>query len=348
MKIQINQNIFIPAILLTFISIVTLYPLYLSQDIGFVKLYKQIFFIFLGIILYLLLQLVDINKIKGYSYFLYILGLLLLISVLIFGTEIRGTKAWFDFKILKFQPSEIVRIFFIIAFAKFLSDFYYKWSDIKKLFLSFLFLSPLIFLIFLESDLGALVLVGLIYLGMLFSAGISKRTILILLILLIIISNILWFFIFKPYHKQRIITFLNPQKDPKGAGYNIIQSKITIGSGGIFGGDVSQIRLKFLPEQDTDFIFATFCEQYGFLGALFLLTLYFIFLKNIISQIIISKDFFKNLLFIGIFLNFWIQIAINIGMNLGILPVIGVPLVFISYGGSNMIASFLAISFIRK
>lgn len=273
----------------------------------------------------------------------YILGLLLLLLVLFVGDASMGAQRWLDIGPLRFQPSEIMKIAVPLSVAAWFHE-----RPLPPRLPDLAAIGTLIFipvaLIANQPDLGTAVLIIGAGAGVLYFAGLRWRTIGMLLLLIAAVAPLLWFNM-HDYQQERVLTFLNPSRDPAGAGYHIIQSKIAIGSGGLFGKgwlNGTQGHLNFLPESDTDFIFAVFAEEGGFLGVLGLLVLYAFLVARSLYIATQSQDTFQRLICGGLSLTFFIYVFINIGMVAGLLPVVGVPLPLISFGGTSMIVMLTA------
>ena len=296
--------------------------------------------------LMLIFGLFNYQKLKNYSLVIYSFCFLLLIGVLLFGQKIRGASSWFFLKGFGFQPVEIVKILFIIILAKYFAKYYQNMRQLKHLIISGVYTLILAGLVLIQPDLGSAFIIMLIWFFMLLLAGTRKLYLFFLLIIFLAAAIMGWQFFFKDYQKQRISIFLNPGADPLGYGYNVIQSLIAIGSGGVFGkglGFGSQSNLNFLPEAHTDFIFAVIAEELGFFGVVLILGLLSLIFLRLIKIIQKASDNFARFLVIGVIIFFLGHVLINIGMNLGIMPIIGIPLPFLSYGGSSLLASFTAI-----
>jgi rod shape determining protein RodA len=268
---------------------------------------------------------------------LYIAGVLLLIVVAIWGDG-QGARRWIDLGYIRFQPSEIMKLAIPIVVAAIVSNRSLPPSA-RSLFVCVLVIIVPVILIYLQPDLGTAILVTLSGLMIIFLGGISWRIIRYFSFLLCCFAPIAWYFI-RDYQKQRILTLIFPDRDPLGAGYHIIQSKIAIGSGGKFGKgwlNGTQSHLEFLPERATDFIFAVYCEEFGFIGVLVLLMAYALIVIRSIGILYDAQDTFCRLLGGAIIFTFVSYIFVNIGMVVGLLPVVGVPLPLISYGGTSMV-----------
>ncbi|MBU3023035.1 rod shape-determining protein RodA [Aestuariibacter sp. A3R04] len=273
------------------------------------------------------------------SVYAYVLGLGMLIAVLLFGDMGKGAQRWLDLKFVRFQPSELMKLAVPMMVAWYISKFTLPPRLIHILSGFVLVIVPTL-LIAKQPDLGTSLLIASSGIFAIFLAGMSWRLIGVLSALAGAFAPIMWFFLMQDYQKQRVITFLNPESDPLGAGYHIIQSKIAIGSGGLEGKgwlQGTQSQLEFLPERHTDFIFAVFSEEFGLIGVLLLLVIY---LCIIIRGLIIAnraQDAYSKLLAGSITLTFFVYVFVNMGMVSGLLPVVGVPLPLVSYGGTSMV-----------
>ncbi|HON05452.1 MAG TPA: rod shape-determining protein RodA [Candidatus Ratteibacteria bacterium] len=303
---------------------------------------KQMIWVFLGSLLFIWLKNFDYrhwNKIAGILYFV---CFILLLIVLATGTGRAGR--WIKIGWLNFQPSEFTKFVLIILLAR-----YFSTKDIEKFstLLGGIIITGIPFLLILiQPNLGTAFLLIVIFFTMAYLAGARKNHLLILIIIGILMSPFLWMGL-KDYQKQRLMVFVNPWKDPLGKGYNILQSKITIGSGGIIGKGFlrgTQTKLAFLPEYHTDFIFCLLAEEFGLVGVLVLLFLYYVFLTQIWKISMTTQDPFGRLIGMGVMVMFLIQIFVNIGMACGLLPVAGIPLPFLSYGGSALLVCFISLA----
>ena len=307
------------------------------------KLSQQLLFSLIGLALYFYLSRQDMTVFSNLGPFFYFLSLLLLIITLVFGQNVRGATRWLNFGSFSFQSSEIIKPFLIFSYAHFLT----RWppNRFKHLLIN-LFLAALpILLIFLQPDLGTALIHFFIWFAMLFLSGLP----LVYLFIFGLVSSLSLYFaphFLHPYQLQRLLTFLDPQRDPLGAGYNVIQATIAIGSGRLFGrglGRGTQAKLHFLPERHTDFIFASLGEELGFLGVAFLFYLFFLLFVQLFSLLRHQSDQPNRLIIGGVFAYLFFQSSLNIAMNLGLTPVTGVTLPLISYGGSSLLATFIAL-----
>lgn len=348
---NIDWLLLVAVFLLICFGLSFLYSLGLSQERDFNLLYKQIIFSLAGLLLLFIFILFDYRWWRFLSSWFYGLSVLLLILVLFFGQNIRGTTGWFVLGNFSFQPVELAKLATIIFLSRCLSS----WSQEKyqaSLWLkSFLVVVPVCFLLMLQPDFGSMAVFFFIWLAMLWVTGINKKHFFIFLLLALLVAVISWQFFLHDYQKDRILTFLKPGADPLGAGYSVRQSIIAIGSGGIWGrglGLGTQSQLHFLPVSEADFIFAALTEELGFIGAVVIFTLYFILFYCLFKVMKRVKDDFALFLVFGLSLMFFIQVAINIGMVVGVLPVTGLPLPFVSYGGSFLIVSLISIGVVQS
>jgi len=305
---------------------------------------KQLIFAGVGLLFMLVCILIDYEFWKRIMLQLYIIGMLLLLAVCVMGHTALGAQRWMNIGGFTFQPSEFFKLVAIVVLAFFLSR-YENEKTPALLFKCLAFLLPALLLILLQPDLGtALVIIG-ISLGMFYLAGVNPWWLLGTCLAGLGSAP----FVLHSYQKKRLLIFLNPEIDPQGAGWNITQSKIAIGSGGILGKGLrqgSQTQLNYVPEHSTDFIFSAIGEELGFLASIIIILLYFTLLYSILKCADEARDSFGRYLVIGVFLLFLTHIFINIGMTMGIMPVTGIPLCFMSYGGSALITDFIALGLV--
>ncbi len=347
-------------LLLIAISSFGLIVLYSASAGSMQTLYKQIFHFALAIGAMLIIAQIPPYQFKRFSPYLMLFGIFLLILVLLFGSKSGGAQRWLDLGFVRFQPSEIMKIIVPIAIASILSE---KTMPPKPLpiLLSVISIAVIVLLIARQPDLGTSLLIGASGFYVLFFSGIRIQIVQnnylnLSLIFSFIVGGayIAWNYLLMAYQKKRIMTMIDPSSDPLGSGYHILQSKIAIGSGGLVGKGLeqgSQSQLNFLPEHTTDFIFAVIAEELGFIGVIFLLILYGLIIYRCLVISFESEDNFSKLLGASLTLIFFTYVFVNIGMVSGLLPVVGIPLPFISYGGSSLItlmSGFGIIMSIRK
>jgi rod shape determining protein RodA len=340
-------------ILLAGIGLVSLYSSSLAKG-DFSNFNKQIVFLIIGISLMFLFSFFDYRILKNNPYlilFLYSLCCFALLGLFFFAPEIRGVKSWYKVGGLSIDPIEFTKIVLIILLAKYFSARHIEMYKIKHILVSGLYVLIPCVLIFFQPDLGSTLILGFIWLTILIISGIKIRHFLILCLCGVLIFSLGWSFLMKDYQKQRILSFVAPTVDPLGAGWSQTQSKIAIGSGGIFGkgiGQGSQTQYGFLPEPQTDFIFAAIAEETGFIGVSALLILFLILVWRVIKKALVCSTNFSRLFATGLAALFFCQIFINIGMNLGLLPIIGISLPFVSYGGGGLILSLIALGLLQN
>lgn len=278
--------------------------------------------------------------------FLYLFFILLLISLFFFGSTVKGATSWFNFGSFSFQPVDFMKLILIIILAKYFSIRHVEIKDPKHIIISAVYALIPFFLVLGQPDFGSALIIFLIWLGMTLVSGISKKHLLIIFGIGATAFFLLWTFVFQDYQKNRIESFLNPLADIQGVGYNAYQSTIAVGSGGVFGKGVgygTQSRLEFLPEYETDFIFAAFSEEWGFIGSILILLLYLLLVWRVLKIAVFGATNFETLFAVGVVIMIMSHVVINIGMNIGLMPVTGITLPFMSYGGSHLLTLFIAL-----
>jgi rod shape determining protein RodA len=348
---KLDWILIVTAFLLVSIGLISIYS---SSKGNFLNFKKQIVFFVISIFLMLIFSFFDWRIFKENPYLilvLYFLCLILLAGLFFFAPEIRGTKSWYKVGFLSIDPIEFTKIVLIIFLAKYFSKRHVEMYKISHILISGLyFLIPSV-LIFFQPNLGSVLILIILWLGILIISGIKLRHFFLLLILFFLILVLGWQFFLKDYQKERIISFFEPKFEPKGIGWSQSQAKIAIGSGGIFGQGLfkgSQTQLGFLPESQTDFIFSAIAEETGLVGVSILFLSFFILIFRIIKIGQISESNFCRLFSFGLAILFLTEIFIHIGMNLGILPIIGIPLPFVSYGGSGLISNFIGLGILES
>jgi len=334
-KLHIDVPLFITLFLAAMVSFVILYSAG-SQNMGI--LMRQAARVGLAFGLMTLLAHVNPYQFKRYSAVLFALGILLLIAVLIMGQIGKGAQRWLDLGFFRFQPSEMIKITTPMMIAWYLAEHSLppKW---KQLCIAAVLIVIPTLLIAKQPDLGTALLVASSGAGVLFFAGLSWLFILAVIAVLASLTPVVWH-LMHDYQRDRVLTFLNPEADPMGRGYHIIQSKIAIGSGGIYGKGwlgSTQSELDFLPESSTDFIFAVFAEEFGLFGCIGLLILYLLIIGRCLYIASQAQDTYSRLLAGSLSFTFFVYVFVNIGMVIGVLPVVGVPLPLISYGGTSIV-----------
>ncbi|MEY3288577.1 MAG: hypothetical protein RLZZ419_819 [Pseudomonadota bacterium] len=334
-KLHIDIPLFIGLLLTSLLSFLILYSAG-SQDMS--VLTRQATRVGLAFFLMIVLAHIDPYQFKRYSTVLFGFGILLLIAVLIMGEIGKGAQRWLDLGVFRFQPSEMIKITTPMMIAWYLAEYPLPPKS-KQLFIAAILIVIPTLLIAKQPDLGTALLVASSGAGVLFFAGLSWRFIGAIIVTLGSLTPLIWHFM-RGYQRDRVLTFLNPEADPLGRGYHIIQSKIAIGSGGIYGKGwlgSTQSELDFLPESSTDFIFAVFAEEFGLAGCLGLLVLYLLIIARCLYIASQAQDSYNRLLAGSLAFTFFVYVFVNIGMVIGVLPVVGVPLPLISYGGTSIV-----------
>lgn len=273
--------------------------------------------------------------------FIFALGILSLLFV--FGSINQGSQSWFNIGAFSIQPSEIVKLILIIILAKYFSRRHIEIKNIRHIIVSGAYAAIFFLLILAQGDFGSALIIFAIWFGMVLVSGISKTHLLLVFLLGAVSFGVLWVGVLEPYQKARIMSFLHPLEDIRGAGYNAYQSTITVGSGQLFGkglGFGSQSRLQFLPEYQTDFIFAAFAEEWGFLGVISIFIFYGIVIWRILDASFHGASNFEILFGLGLATMFMAHFIIHVGMNIGLLPVTGITIPFMSYGGTHLLTTF--------
>ncbi|MFA5061783.1 MAG: rod shape-determining protein RodA [Patescibacteria group bacterium] len=346
-----DWKLFVSVLLLILIGLSAIYSVDLSRGSGLVDFKKQLLAFGVGLVLLTLVSMIQYKVWQYSAKWFFLAALLLLIAVLFFGSTIRGTRGWFAFTGFSFQPVEVAKIGIILMLAYIISKFGRRFERPLFFFGTLVITLALIFLVMLQPDLGSAVLLGAIWFGLMWAVG-SRRLFLILLVSVIMALGVSgWFFFLKDYQKDRITTFINPSRDPLGSGYNITQSTIAIGAGKLFGrglGFGSQSQMKFLPEAQTDFIFSVIGEELGLAGVCLLLVLFGIIFWRLIVLIRSAEDDFVSAAATGILILFFVQFITNVAATIGLLPITGVTLPFVSYGGSSLIINLFLVGLLES
>lgn len=338
--------------LLNILSLISLYSAlhkggqFFGKDI----LLRQTTWIVLGWLIAIIISQLNYRMFYDLALWVYFISLFFLMLVAILGTIKMGAQRWIQILGVTFQPAELAKLAALLItarnFSKPTKRYHHFYKDFfHQVITPFIPLFFLFIFIFIQPDLGTAVIIILLFLLMLIGCGANKKNILILLLIVAICIPSGWLLL-KDYQKDRLLVFINPGSDPLGAGYTIIQSKIAIGSGGLIGKGFkagTQNQLNFIPARHTDFIFTVFAEEWGFMGCMFLLAIYYFLLKVILDTAQIAKGRFAFVLSLGVFSLFFIHVFINISMVIGLLPVVGLPLLFFSYGGSYTLVNFVLI-----
>lgn len=330
----------IPVAILLIFSLVTLFSI--NTEI----FRSQLIFTCFSVIIFLLTSQLNPSALKYYSIPIYFISLILLGIVLFFGIESRGSVRWLEFFGVSIQFSEILKPFLALALASYLTTL--RSFSFKSFISVFIFLSPIVVLIFFQPDLGNALIYLIVTIAALIIYGFPYKWFFVSFLMWILTLPLFWM-ILHDYQRQRILTFIDPSRDPLGTSYNAIQALIAVGSGMILGkglGQGTQSGLRFLPEQHTDFIYATISEELGFIGAVIIVLCFAFIFFRLYQMIKNSEDKFSKIFSILVFLIIFIHFAMNIGMNLAVVPIVGVTLPFVSYGGSSLLSNFILLGFL--
>jgi rod shape determining protein RodA len=309
---------------------------------------KQIVWVIISIAVFFIFSFIDWRFFRRTDVLVgfFVLAVLFLLTLLVFGHSTKGAQSWFNLGFFSFQPSDPVKLIIILILAKYFSRRHIEIANIRHILVSGFYAFVVFLLVLWEPDFGSAIIIFLIWLSMVLVSGISKKHLLLVALLGAVSFAGLWFYVFKDYQKERIRTFVYPLADIRGSGYNAYQSTIAVGSGEVLGRGVgygTQSRLKFLPEYETDFIFAAFAEEWGFVGVLMLFFLYGVIIWRILKNAMFGSTNFEILFGLGLSFLFMSHILVHIGMNIGILPVTGVTVPFMSYGGTHLLAEFMGL-----
>lgn len=312
---------------------------------------RQALWIIIASIFFFSLSAIDFRFLRRTSVItsMFIISCAVLSLLFALGQIVRGSQSWFDFGFFSFQPSDPVKLVLILLLAKYFTKRHIEIAHIRHIAVSGFYALILFLLVILQPDFGSAIIIFLIWFGMVMVSGISKKHLLAVFLVGGLTFFLLWTFVFKDYQKQRIFTFINPLADVRGAGYNAYQSTIAVGSGQLLGKGIgygTQSKLSFLPEYQTDFIFAAFAEEWGFVGSLLLVLVFSILIWRIISISSRGSSNFEILFGLGLSIYFMSHLVINFGMNVGLLPVTGITVPFMSYGGSHLLVEFAGLGII--
>jgi len=313
----------------------------------------QMVWLFVSLIVFFLASGIDWRFLKDTKIivWLFTISVALLSGLFVLGSVFKGAQSWFDLGAFSFQPVDMVQLVVILILAKYFSRRHIEIANIRHIIVSGLYIFVFFILILLQPDFGSAIIIFLLWLGMVLVSGISKKHLLSVFFIGLVVFGGLWGFVFKPYQKARIETFIHPLTDVRGAGYNSYQATIAIGSGQVFGKGIgygTQSQLKFLPEYQTDFIFAAFAEEWGLVGVLLLFLLYAIIFWRMLNISSRGDGNFETLFGLGLTILFFIHFAVHIGMNMSLLPVTGKTLPFMSYGGSHLLTEFFGLGILMS
>jgi rod shape determining protein RodA len=341
--IKFDWTIFFAALVVLGVGLLALYSLSVGGETDY--FFKQLIFSGVSIVAMMFVATLDYRHVARYSTVLYFGTLSVLVLVLIFGRTVNGTAGWLSFGVFQVQPVEIAKLTLILFLASFITKKKSELGEWTRVIASLVLSAGIILLVLKQPDLGSSLVLAAIWIGMILASGLRWKHFLVLFFLGAVLSAGSWLTL-EDYQKDRIDTFLHPEHDPKGSGYNVLQAMVAVGSGSLTGkgvGHGSQSQLNFLPEKHTDFIFAVVAEELGLVGAWLVIGAYAVLLYRIKRIGDTASDNFGYLIAVGVFIMMSVQIAINVGMNIGLVPVTGLPAPFLSYGGSSLLSVFLGL-----
>ena len=306
---------------------------------------RQIIWVIIGLTVFFVFSRIDWRFLKnsGLLFLLFVASLLVLGFLIVYGDEVRGSSSWIDFAFFSVEPADPIKLFIILILAKYFALRHTEIAQFQHIFMSGLYVALPALLVFLQPDFGSAMVFVSIWIGVIIVAGIGKKHLAVILVAIILIFLISWQFALKPYQKDRVLSFLDPLKDPQGAGYNALQSVIATGSGEVWGkglGYGTQSRLEFLPEHRTDFIFAAFAEEWGFIGVTIIFACFGFLLWRVLRLSYMGETNFEKLYGVGLSIFLMTHFILHVGMNVGVLPITGLNMPFLSYGGSHMVTIF--------
>ncbi len=342
--------LFVVMLLVQALGLAVLYATSLSNP-SMTIFWKQLLFASVGLILFFVFAFYNYHSLSKMNRIAYPVIIIVLIYVLFFARDIRGSSRWIDFGFFQLQPAEFAKVILVIVLARWFGLRQALVNSWKHMLMTLVMTAIPFVLVLLEPDLGSSLVLASVWGGMILLSPISKKYIIALLVSFLIISGFSWEFLLHDYQRLRVEVFLNPDLDPKGKGYNVKQATIAVGSGQLFGrglGKGLQSQLKFLPERQTDFVFASAAEEIGYFGSSVLLGFYIFMIYRLYTIMQKSKDYLGRYLTMGVLCVFFVQIIINIGMNMGIMPVTGIPLPFMSYGGSALLVSYICLGIVQN
>ncbi len=341
---HIDATLAVVTLLLLLVGLTVIYSTSLNGDTSLFA--KQAAYAAVGVVLFVGFATFDLHVVTRASRYVYVLLLVLLVAILRFGTDVQGSRRWFNIGVLNFQPAELMKIVAVLVLARFFALRRGEINSWKNILISLAYVVVPVLLIAKEPDLGSAIILLCTWAGVLLLSNVNKRVFVYLFLAFTVLSFGVWNFALHSYQRSRVETFINPSLDPQGRGYNVQQAIISVGSGSWLGrglGRGLQSQLEFLPERQTDFIFAAAAEELGFLGSALIMLLYFVMLYRLLVIYSNSRDDTARFTVAGVFFIIFSQAVINIGMNMGVLPVTGIPLPLVSYGGSSLLTTMLAL-----
>lgn len=346
----IDWVLMVPVFLVVFFGLITMNSFSPGDNIFF---NRQIAWFLVSILFFIFFSSFDLKFLRRTPVvvWIYIIAIFSLSLLFLVGSIFQGAQSWLSFGIFSFQPADFAKLALIIVLSKYFSRRHIEIRNFRHLIVSGVYALILFLLIFIQPDFGSALIIFSVWFGMVMVSGLSKKHLAILFILGAVAFGGLWSFVLQDYQKDRVLNFLHPLQDIQGSGYNAYQSTIAVGSGQILGKGVgygTQSRLSFLPEYQTDFVFAAFAEEWGFVGVILLFILYGVIIWRILANSMHGSTNFEMLFGLGVAIMFISHFVIHIGMNIGLLPITGLTLPFMSYGGTNLLISFISLGILMS
>ncbi len=345
----IDWFMMIPVFLIVFFGLMTM-----NSFVGENQFFnRQLIWLGVSCVAFCLCSVIDFKFLRRTSVVVWLYAIVLVLLGILFGlgSIYSGAKSWFNLGSFSFQPAEVAKLVLVITMAKYFSRRHIEIRNFRHLFVSGAYAFILFFMIFLQPDFGSALIIFCVWLGMVMVSGLSKKHLSALVTVGAVTFALLWSFVLVDYQKSRVVNFLNPMHDIRGTGYNAYQAMITVGSGQFFGkglGYGTQSRLSFLPEYQTDFIFAAYAEEWGFVGVIILFILYGLVIWRILVNSLLGATNFESFFGMGVAIMFISHFIIHVGMNIGLMPITGLTLPFMSYGGTNLLVSFIALGIVMS
>lgn len=344
-----DWTLLVPALVLSLVGILTMS----TFGVGASLASRQLLWLAIAYGVYLGTSAFDMRFLRRTSVVmtLYVLAFALLALLLLFAHPVMGARAWFSLGPISFQPADLAKLAIIALLAKYLSRRHVEIGDFRHIVVSGAYALTLTLLILVEPDMGNAIIFGALWLGLMFISGMSKKHIAMLVLMCLVAASAFWLYGLKPYQRARIVSFINPASDIRGSGYSAYQAKIAVGSGELFGKGIgygTQSKLRFLPEYQTDFIFAAFAEEWGFVGVVLLFSLYALLLARLAQIARAAATNFDAFFTLGVLILFATHVALHTGISLGLLPVTGTTIPFMSSGGSHLVLEFAALGIVTS
>lgn len=315
--------------------------------------FRQIVWLVISVTAFLIFSVIDFKFLRRTAVitWLYLISASLLLILFTVGSVFQGAQSWLDFGLFSFQPAEFAKLVLVLTLAKYFSRRHIEIQNIRHIIVSGIYAFIIFMLVLFQPDFGSAIIIFLIWFGMVLVSGISKKHLVTVFLLGLVSVSFLWIFVFHDYQKARVLNFIHPLQDIRGTGYNAYQSMVAVGSGQVLGKGVgygTQSRLKFLPEYQTDFIFSAYAEEWGFIGVLILFALYILFIFRILHNAMKGATNFEVLFGVGLAIIFISHFFVHVGMNIGVLPITGLTMPFMSYGGTNLLISFIGLGILMS